>query len=295
MRRYLLTVAALVLAACSDNTGPTPSGSVGLGFQVARTSAAARMSVAGLNADGPPLVGDAPTVTPTANGLRITRDADVLLITKAQVVVKDVKLESASATCADDDDDDDDTFPGSSTSADSDNGRGNGRSRDNDSDDDDDDCPTLRVGPFLVDLPVNGTDGPRVTVPVPEGTYSSVRLTLHKVTSNDSADRVFRQANPDFRDISVRLEGTFNGAPFIFVGDVNAKIDVPLPEPLAIGETGGDVTVTLDLGSWFVRPQGGLYAPALANTPGSVRSAVQYNIGSTFHAFRDRDRDGRED
>lgn len=282
MRPFLLVVAALVFSACRDNTGPTPRGAVGLGFQVARSSNASVMAASVANADGTPTSGEAPVVTPSANGLLITRGTDEILITRAQVVVKDVKLETAAASCVDDDDDEFDDVALFDR-------------RDRDSDDDDEDCPSIHTGPFLVNVPVNGSDGARVVVPVGEGTYSAVRLTLHKVTSNDSADRAFRQANPDFRDISVRLEGTYNGTPFIFVSDINRKIDVPLPEPLDVSEVGGDVTVTLDFGNWFVRPSGGLYSPALANTPGSVRNVVQSNIAGTFRAFCDRNRDGRED
>ena len=209
-------------------------------------------------------------MTPTLSGLQITRDTDVILVTKAQLVVKDVKLKTLTASCLDDDDADDDA-------------------------DDDDGCAEMHLGPILVNVPVTGLDGARVTVDVPSGTYTSVRLSLHKVTSNDGADALFRQTHPDFRDISVRLEGTFNGTPFIFVNDVNAKIEVPLESPLVVGAGGDDVTVLIDLSSWFLRPQGGLYAPSLANTPGSVRAAVQNNIRAAFRAFRDHDRDGRKD
>ena len=151
------------------------------------------------------------------------------------------------------------------------------------------------MGPYLVNVPVNGGDGARVSVAVPAGTYSSIRLWLHKVTSGDSADVAFRQANPDVRDISLRLEGTFNGAPFTFVSDVNAKLTVPLTEPLVVGTGGDDVTVTIDLSTWFLRSSGGLYSPAAANTSGQVRAQVQNNIRNAFRAFTDKNRDGRED
>lgn len=276
MRRLAISTLLLTLAACSTGTGPEVGNRVGLGFQLARTSSAGALVSAGLlSPDGLPFVGAPPVITTTAAGLRITRDVDVILITKAQFVVRDVTLRSALATCADDDD------SASSVRA--------------ASNDDDDDCPMLRVGPFLVDMSVSGADGARVAVPVPAGTYTALSLRLHKVTSSDSADTAFRQANPDFREISVRLEGTYNGAPFVFVNDVNAKMDVPLAAPLTIGTGGDEVTVSVDLSTWFLRPQGGLYAPALANVPGAVRAAVQNNIRSAFRAFRDRNRDGRED
>jgi len=281
----------LALAACNsgtDGTGPGADRPVGLGFQIARTSSASALAAAGVSADGSPFTGEAPVVTPTLAGLQIMRDTDVILVTKAQLVVKDVKLKTLTASCLDDDADDDNRSDSGPVNAD-------GKSGSSSHDDDDDGCAEMHLGPVLVNMPVTGLDGARVTVDVPPGTYTSVRLSLHKVTSNDGADALFRQTYPDFRDISVRLEGTYNGTPFIFINDVNAKIEVPLESPLVVGAGGDDVTVLIDLSSWFLRPQGGLYAPSLANTPGSVRAAVQNNIRAAFRAFRDHDRDGRKD
>lgn len=267
------------LSACSDGTSPSSANKVGVGFQLARTSTAASMMAASVDGAAPGVPGTTPTITTSAAGMTITRDGDVLVVTKAQLVVRNVKLKSATAVCSDDDDDETtgkSSAPSSRT-------------------DDDDDCAEIRVGPYLVNVPVNGADGARVAVAVPAGTYSSIRLWLYKVTSSDSADLAFRQANPDFRDISLRLEGTFNGTPFTFVNDVNAKLTVPLTEPLVVGTGGDDVTVTIDLSTWFLRSSGGLYSPAAANTPGQVRAQVQNNIRNAFRAFKDKNKDGRED
>jgi hypothetical protein len=283
--RTVAALSALALAACESGTGPSSGNMVGVGFQLARTSGATALvaPAAAGPAGSTEAVGTVPTITTSAAGMRIARDGDVLLVTKAQLVVRNVKLKSATAVCSDDDDDETTGRSSSSSSGSS--------SRD----DDDDDCAEIRVGPYLVDVPVNGADGARVAVEVPAGTYSSIRLWLYKVTSSDSADVAFRQANPTFRDISLRLEGTFNGTPFVFVNDVNAKLTVPLTEPLVVGTGGDDVTVTIDLSTWFLRSSGGLYSPAAANTPGQVRAQVQNNIRNAFRAFRDDDKDGRED
>ncbi len=288
---FTAAVAAFALSACSDGTSPSSANKVGVGFQLARTSSAASVMAASVDGSTRSVPGTMPTITTSPAGMTITRDGDVLLVTKAQLVVRNVKLKSASAVCSDDDDDE-----SSSNSV----ALGLGAtvanaSASSDDDDDDDECPTFRVGPYLVDVPVSGADGARVAVEVPAGTYSSIRLWLHKVTSSDSADVAFRQANPDFRDISLRLEGTFNGTPFIFVNDVNAKLTVPLAEPLVVGTGGDDVTVTIDLSTWFLRSSGGLYSPAAANTPGQARAQVQNNIRNAFRAFKDKNKDGRED
>ena len=274
-----VAIAAIALTACGDGTGPSSANKVGVGFQLARTSTASPMMASSVEGSAPRVPGTTPTITTSAAGMTITRDGDVLVVTKAQLVVRNVKLKSATAVCSDDNDDEK-TGKSSSSSA---------------RREDDDDCAEIRAGPFLVNVPVNGADGARVAVAVPAGTYTSIRLWLHKVTSGDAADVAFRQANPDFRDISLRLEGTFNGTPFNFVNDVNAKLTVPLTKPLVIGTGGDDVTVSIDLSTWFLRSSGGLFSPAAANTPGQVQAQVQNNIRNAFRAFKDKNKDGRED
>jgi hypothetical protein len=276
--KLVLCAGVSLLAACSEGTGPNASGEVGLGFQLATSQSSASAP----SAPGTATSAGVAQVSTTPAGLRITSGTDAIVITRAQVVVRDVKLKSAAATCLDDDDDDD-----KSSSS-----RSGMRSSD---DDDDDDCPSIRVGPYLVNVPVSGADGGRVAVMVPEGTYSSVRLKVHKVSSSDSADLAFRQANPDFRNISIRLEGTYNTQPFTFVSDVNATLEVPLTAPVVIGKGGDNVTVTIDMKEWFTKPTGGLYSPGAANTSGFVQAKIQNNIRNTFRAFRDRNRDGKED
>ena len=277
----VLCAGVSLLAACSDGTGPNASGEVGLGFQLATSQSGASAPSAPGTATGTGVA----QVSTTPAGLSITSGTDAIVITRAQVVVRDVKLKSAAATCVDDDDDDDDKSSSSRS----------GTRSSKDDDDDDDDCPSIRVGPYLVNIPVSGADGGRVAVMVPEGTYSSVRLSVHKVSSSDSADLAFRQANPDFRNISIRLEGTYNTQPFTFVSDVNAKLEMPLTAPVVIGKGGDNVTVTIDMKDWFTKPTGGLYSPGAANTSGFVQAKIQNNIRNTFRAFRDKNRDGRDD
>lgn len=135
----------------------------------------------------------------------------------------------------------------------------------------------------------------RPAVDVPAGSDPVVGFDIHRGSSSDSANRAFRVANPDFRDISIRLEGTYNGGAFTSVRDVNAKPDVPLSKPLTIGAGGDDVTVTIDMTEWFLRPNGGLYSPAVGNSAGFVRARIRNNIRNAFRAFRDKNRGGKND
>ena len=272
----MLGTVAIGACSSSDSTAPAASNRVTLGFQIARSTAATSLMSSSMGWDGAasaglPLVGASPNVITTAAGLMIARQSDTIVVTKAQFVVSDVRLRSVIGACADE-------------------AMGTSSGKKNDISD----CPEIRVGPFLVDIPVTGEDGARITVDVPAGTYGNVRMKLHKVDANNALDLPFQQQNPDFRNISVRLEGTYNRVPFVFTNDLTTMINVPLAKPLVI-KTGDQITVSVDLSAWFVRAAGGLYSPALANTPGSIRGTVSGNIERAFRAFRDQNRDGRED
>ena len=272
----MLGTVAFGACSSSDSTGPAASNRVSLGFQIARSTAATSLMSSSMAWDGAAsagvqLQGASPNVTTTVAGLMIARQSDTIVVTKAQFVVSDVRLRSVIGSCADE-------------------AMGTSSGKKNDFSE----CPEIRVGPFLVDIPVTGEDGARIAVDVPAGTYGNVRMKLHKVDANNALNLPFQQQNPDFRNISVRLEGTYNRVPFVFTNDLTTMINVPLVKPLVI-KTGDQITVSVDVSAWFVRAAGGLYSPALANTPGSIRGTVSGNIERAFRAFRDQNRDGRED
>lgn len=254
------------LAACGgDSTGPGGAGQVGVAFRPATASpSSTALALAG---DGTPVVGASPTQATTPAGLVIARGTDTIVVTRAQFVVREVELERVNADCDDDDDD----------------RRSNDRSHD-------DDCAELEIGPFLVDVPVTGATAGVLSVDIPEGTYDEVEFEIKKVSSSNDGDRAFRQAHPDFRDISLRIEGRYNGMPFVFVSAAEAEVELPLGAPLVVGRDGDRLTVSLDMGTWFVNPAGGLFNPAQANTGGRVRERVQKSIKASFRALSD-DRD----
>lgn len=170
--------------------------------------------------------------------LVIARGNDTIVVTRAQFVVREVELERVNADCDADDDD----------------RRSDDRSREND-------CAELEIGPFLVDVPVTGATAGVLSVDIPEGTYDEVEFEIKKVSSSIDGDRAFRQAHPDFRDISLRIEGRDNGMPFVFVSAAEAEVELPLGAPLVVGRDGDRLTVSLDMGTWFVNPSGGLFQP----------------------------------
>jgi hypothetical protein len=245
--------------ACNDSSGPSTR-RVTLDFQA---SAATQANVVAASA-----VGDASAATASSADLVITRGSDNLVISSAQLVVRNVKLQPAGENCIDDTDDDTDVV--------------------------DDECAAVFTGPFLVDLLANTVAGSELSVELPEGTYNSVQFRIHKVNSNKENERAFREANPDFVGISVRIEGTFNGAPFVFTDDLTQNFKLNLPSPIVVDAESENVAVVMDIGQWFTPSSGaGLMSPiAMSN---QTKQAISQNIRAGIRAFQDNNHDGNVD
>lgn len=240
MRRLLALAAGLVLAACSS-TGPGQR--VSLSF--------------------------------TTQSSTTTASSDVLVISKAQVVLRKVELEAREGACG--------QGP-SASQAD--------RAAQHETNPADHECEEFKAGPFLLDLPLNSIDLV-VAVDVPPGTYREVEFEIHKL---ETGDGTLATSNPDFVGKSIRVEGTFNGQPFVFTTDLDVEQETVLEPPLVVTQQGiTNLTVRVDFSTWFTTATGALIDPATANPGGVNRELVKQNIKRSFHAFEDEDRDGHED
>jgi hypothetical protein len=184
----------------------------------------------------------------------ITKDGHTLDLSAATVVVTRASLTKTSTDLcgADDDDEDDD-----------DHGRGHSGN-----------CGEVKIGPALVDLPL---DGKLVTIPgntIPPGTYRNI----------------------DVRVSLVRLEGTFDGKPFDVTIPVHAKAQADFETPLVVAaDSAVAVTVNLPVDTWLVRSDGTLIDPTKLTSTPSLMALVSLKIASSIRAFEDRDHDGRDD
>lgn len=241
MRRLIVLAAGLVLMACSS-TGPSQRVSFSISTQSATT----------------------------------TVGSDVLVINKAEIILRKVELEGQTNGCVADAP----TLSGPMADSES------------DGTDDGEDCEEFKAGPFRLELPLNALEAV-VTVDVPAGSYEQVEFQIHKVSSTD-AD--FAAANPEFVGKSIRVEGTFNGQPFVFESDLTAEQEVGLEPPLVVtNETATNLTLRVDLSTWFKTAAGLLVNPSTANAGGVNEQLVKQNIKLSFRAFEDRDRDGEDD
>jgi hypothetical protein len=239
---------AAALAACSDGTGPGAARTASLTFTTGPA--------------GGPLFSRMGVADDT-----IISGSDVLVITRAQIVLREIELK-----------------------------RENDDVCESGVEGDDDACEEFETGPMLVDLPLGGLAETAITIEADTGTYDEIDFELHKPEDGgDAADAAFLAQNPDFDRISIRVEGTWNGTPFVFTSDVNVEQENELVPPLVITETTGtNVTLRVDLSTWFRNGSGVLVDPASGNKGGQNESVITENIKVSFHAFEDEDRDGDE-
>jgi hypothetical protein len=242
-----LAFLALVAGACSD---AGPSNLSQMSFNVATHTAAAATAGASL----------AVVSTPET----FTDGTNTLVLTKVELVMREIELHRAGAT----------------TDCSVDTG---------------DDCEELEFGPVLVDLPL-GTPGATrsFSVQIAPGSYDKVEFKLHASTSG--SDDGFVQANPDLQGHSVRVTGTYNGADFVYTGDFEAEMEFDLNPAIVAGETGAtDLTLMVNLDGWFRDQAGALLDPRTANPGQPNQGLVEQKIKSSLEAFEDDDHDGRHD
>jgi hypothetical protein len=201
----------------------------------------------------------APTVLASAAPITVDGGGNSLVINRVQLVLGEIELKSAlSAECT-----------GST----------------------EDGCPEVELDPVLVDLPLEGRASLNLGALVPAGTYQEVEFKIDAVNDDHSAEATFIAAHPDFRNVSVRVEGTFNGSPFVFTSPVDAKVESELATPVVVtADSPLNLTISIDVASWF---RSG--ATVLDPRDAANASAIANNIQLSFAAFEDDNRDGVED
>ena len=193
----------------------------------------------------------------------LTDGASELVLERVALVLREIELERAN---------DDDCLDG----------------------DADDDCEEFEVDAMLLELPLDGSVETAVSVAVPPDTYDEIEFDIH--TPDSTEDAAFVTANPDFADVSIRVEGTFNGAAFVYVTDLNEEQEIELSPPLVVeGNATVNLTLTLDVDGWFRNGSGTLLDPASANDGGANEGLVIDNIRDSIEVFEDDDRDGEDD
>lgn len=196
----------------------------------------------------------------------ITLGSDVLVLNKVELVLREIELERVGGEdgCAA--------------------GQNSGE---------DDECEEVELGPFLVDLPLDGTLTRRLQVAVEAGTYEEVEFEVHKPDNGDAADLAFVAAHPEFAGVSIRVQGTFNGAPFVFTTDLDVEQEMELSPPLVVtAGASAELTLSVDVRTWFLNAAGtGLVNPATALKGQPNEGIVKENIKQSIDAECEDDGD----
>ena len=273
-RRYLNNampiVAGMALAACSsDSTGPAIESGQRVTLSVATS-------------------GTASVPTGTSLGAVTVGTGGELVITKAQLVLREIELESPSLGCTSDSSSSSGSFARVSYSSGSDDDGPD----DSDGSRSSDDCGEIELGPVLVDLPLAGGATEVVQVSIPEGQYHEIEFKLRE-PDDDASDMAFRAAHPELIGLSVKVEGTYNGQPFTWTSRMRADLEREFSPPVVVGAGAANVTLQVDVARWFRDGSGNAINPANAQGATSARMQVESNIATSFGAFQDDDRDGR--
>lgn len=145
-------------------------------------------------------------------------------------------------------------------------------------------CEDVSRDPIMVDVPVDAALHPAINVPLAAGTYSELEAKLEPARDR-STD--FNTANPTLVGKSVRVEGTYKGAPFVFTSAVRSNLEMKFDPPLVIDETTKNATISLDVSKWFVNNAGGVIDPTSVTDGSNNQQLIESNIRRSFHAFED--------
>ena len=272
VRQLSMAIAAtLALAACSQNgNGPGPAGQK-VSFAVATRPAGAAPAPAFA-------VAAAPETLAVGN--------DTIVFDTVQVLLRKVNLERSSATedCENEQEDGNSNSQNAAPISASDGNDGHS-----------DDCEEVNAGPLILPLPLSEGASHVFSVQVDTGTFGSVHFQIHKPT-DDPGDQALVTQHREFTAISVRVIGQFNGTDFSYTNDLTANQHMQLPSPISVTDaTPVDLTIMVDIATWFKDQGGNLVDPASAATGQPNEGLVTDNIKTSFHAFKDHDHDGEDD
>ncbi len=285
MRGLSVVAAILLVAGCQNNTGP------------AGASAARRLSLSVAASGSDSTVSTTPlAVSDSGQALMLSDTTDTLVLDTVQIIVRRIELAQADSSCAPPYEEDGnghvdmgvwpDTAGGMATV-----GWG------------EDGCQRVKVGPVLVNVPLNGKVQKVFAAQVPAGTYDGVELRIHAPVPGDSADAAFLSTHAEFDSVSVRAVGTFDDSAFTYTHRIEARQAYHLNPPLAVTDStpAQNLTLRVDVGAWFVRRDGTLIDPDSAMDNGSgteneyLEHLVAWNIFRSLQTFRDDNFDGHRD
>ena len=186
--------------------------------------------------------------------------ADSIVLSKVQLVLSNVELQRVDASC---------TLTAQGKEG---------------------DCQDIEISPVAIELPLTAGAKTAFSAGVPEGTYSEFEARISPARAGSNSASIVT-AHPELADKSIRVEGTFGGAPFVYSTDLTAELELSFSPPIAVTKDGLNVTVGVDVNSWFLGANGARLDPRIATNAATINA----NIRRSFKAFEDDDKDGGDD
>ena len=146
---------------------------------------------------------------------------------------------------------------------------------DSDSDSEHEGNERFRVGAATVALPLEGGVITPFTGTLPVGTFSRLEM-----------DAEF-----------ARIRGTVDGQPFDVTVEIDKELEIEFSPPLVIDDSPDpvNVSVNIDVASWFLTSTGAAIDPRQLPTDATLREEFRQRVKTSFRAFEDEDRDADED
>ena len=137
-------------------------------------------------------------------------------------------------------------------------------------------CDAVVATPVEVKLSATGGVVTAGTSLVPPGTYREIGVKVG----------------------TVRLVGTYDTKAFDVTLPVNVEREMEFKPPVVVGgasDPARNVTIAVPLSTWLTNSDGTLVDPAKLATDASLRAAVAQRIRASFKAFRDDNKNNKDD
>jgi len=214
----------------------------------------------------------APSATPgIVADLIVNGTGGSVRITSAQMTLSHIKLASDTACAANDEERE--HADSNETAADTNETHAD-TNETHAGNNDEHECEPIRVDPVQVNLPLDGTTKVILDALVPPGSYLGLRAEIESV----NVVGVFTDSG-----------GTTHA--FTFTSDAHAEVSVDFATPITVGAATSNLTVDVDVGSWFKDASGAILDPNNALN----QEAIEHAIRASFHAFEDDNHDGDDD
>ena len=154
----------------------------------------------------------------------------------------------------------------------------------------DDEEVSVKVGPFVVCLNLDGTVTPFVVSSIPWGTYNNVKFKIHQLEADEiPPDPEFKEGEDSSLRYSVIVKGIYNSQPFVYKSRKSAHQKINLDTPIVVEpNTTTNLTILVDPSAWFMKGDRVLDP----NNPEN-RNDIDNNIKDSFNrCYKDEDNGG---